>query len=160
MLAPSLLLLASGASALVAQPRVPLTRASSMAAPITMAGWQDDPILDKSKPDPIFDDDTGYKGRVSYGFSNAAELYNGRAAMMGFTVAYLQEAITGRGVLETYGFAYDEGAVLQNGQGNIFISVGGFVFALALTAALSVGGQKLYTTVFDKDYDGKKLPFT
>ena len=65
-----------------------------------MAERWNDPILDESKPDPVWDDKSPYKGRVPYGFSNSAEKLNGRAAMMGFTVLFLQELITGKGVLE------------------------------------------------------------
>ena len=54
--------------------------------------WSDD-ILDESKPDPVWDSPSPYKGRVPYGFSNFAEKLNGRAAMMGFTILFLQEAI-------------------------------------------------------------------
>lgn len=65
-----------------------------------MAERWNDPILDESKPDPVWDDKSPYKGRVPYGFSNSAEKLNGRAAMMGFTILFLQELITGKGVLE------------------------------------------------------------
>ena len=43
-----------------------------------MMAWQDEPIFDESIPDPVFDRDSGYKGRVPFGFSNEAELLNGR----------------------------------------------------------------------------------
>lgn len=66
--------------------------------------WNE-PILDESLPDPVYDDQTPYKGRVPYGFSRTAEVLNGRAAMLGFTVLYLQESIVGKGVLEQYGCA-------------------------------------------------------
>ena len=39
--------------------------------------WSD-PILDDSIPDPVFENDLNYKGRVSWGFSNTAEKLNGR----------------------------------------------------------------------------------
>ena len=68
------------------------------------ARW-DDPILDESIPDPVYDLDEPYKGRVPYGFSSTAERINGRAAMTGFTILFLQELIAGKGVLEQYGCA-------------------------------------------------------
>ena len=107
-----------------------------------MAAWQDDPILDESVPDPVFTEETPYKGRVSYGFSRAAERINGQAAMMGFTVCYLQEAIVGKGVLEQYGFPFDEGAVLEKSAGFVLPGVIGLVFAVVLTIGLSVAGVK------------------
>ena len=120
--------------------------------------WQDDPLFDPSKPDPVFDDDSGYLGRVNYGFSNAAEKINGRAAMMGFTIAYLQEAITGKGILTLYGLPYDQGAVVESGGFNLFIGIGGFIGALILTTVLAYGGNSLYKKL-DPKYDGVKLPF-
>ena len=126
----------------------------------TMADkWQDDPLFDPKKPDPIFDDETGYLGRVSYGFSNQAEKINGRAAMMGFSVAYVQEAITGKGVLTMYGLPYDEGAVVESGDGNLIISILGLVGAVAVVGGLTFAGDKAYRQAIDPDYDGTKLPF-
>ena len=97
---------------------------------------------------------------MPYGFTNAAEQLNGRAAMMGFTVAYFQEAIVGKGVLEQYGLPYDEGAILMQGgfNGPIF-AILGFFFAVALTAGLTFGGETLYNKVFNPNYKGTKLPF-
>ena len=69
------------------------------AATMTAGRWND-PILDESKPDPVWDEKSPYKGRVPYGFSDSAEKLNGRAAMMGFAILFLQELITGKGVLE------------------------------------------------------------
>ena len=60
-------------------------------------GRYDDPILDSSLPDPVYDTESGYKGKVSYGFSTEAEKINGRFAMMGFTICFLQEAVFGKG---------------------------------------------------------------
>merc|ERR1719201_2947626 len=116
----------------------------------------DDPLFDPKKPDPIFDDETGYLGRVSYGFSNQAEKINGRAAMMGFSVAYVQEAITGKGVLEQYGLPYDEGAVLIKGGGGL-PSIIAVVFAAIVVAGLTYGGEKAYLTL-NPNYKGTKLP--
>ena len=56
-----------------------------------MAQRYDDPILNDDLPDPLYDEPSPYKGRVYYGFSEDAEKFNGRAAMMGFTVLFLQE---------------------------------------------------------------------
>eukprot|EP00316_Scyphosphaera_apsteinii_P003806 CAMPEP_0119308972 /NCGR_PEP_ID=MMETSP1333-20130426/13245_1 /TAXON_ID=418940 /ORGANISM="Scyphosphaera apsteinii, Strain RCC1455" /LENGTH=108 /DNA_ID=CAMNT_0007312867 /DNA_START=45 /DNA_END=371 /DNA_ORIENTATION=+ len=83
-----------------------------MAAVRAEQRWKD-PIFDESLPDPVFDDDYQYKGFSSYGFVATAETWNGRAAMMGFTILFLQELIFGKGVLELYGLPYDAGAVLQ-----------------------------------------------
>ena len=108
MLSALLLLALSGASALVVQPAArPLASAaaSSAVSPRMMAddNWQKLPIFDPDREDPIFSENTGYKGRAPYGFSNTAELFNGRAAMMGFVICFLQELIVGKGVLEQYG---------------------------------------------------------
>ena len=73
-------------------------------------------ILDNSLPDPVYDEmggDGGYLGKSNIGFSQGAETWNGRAAMVGFTVCFLQEIVMGKGVLEAYGIGYDEGAVPQ-----------------------------------------------
>jgi hypothetical protein len=80
--------------------------------PLAQQQRYDDPIFDESKPDPVFDADIGYRGRSSFGFVSAAERLNGRAAMMGFTICFLQELIFGKGVLEQYGLPYDPGAFL------------------------------------------------
>ena len=121
----------------------------------------DDPILDDSIPDPVFATETPYKGRVPWGFSNNAEIINGRVAMMGFTVAYLQEAVTGKGVLTLYGLPYDEGAVLGGGGGgipNFILGPVGLVVAIVLTIALSYGGEYVNNKIVDPAYDGTKLP--
>ncbi len=68
------------------------------------------PILDDSLPDPIYDAPSTYKGRVPYGFSTNAELLNGRAAMIGFAILFLQELLFGKGVFELYGIPLAEGA--------------------------------------------------
>ena len=114
MLATALLLSSGGAAGFVAQPAGHLARASvpTPAAPL-MNQRYDNPILNEDLPDPIFDVDSGYKGRVSFGFSEGAEKLNGRAAMMGFTFLFLQELFTGKGVLELYGLPYDAGALIQ-----------------------------------------------
>lgn len=96
---------------------------------------------------------------MSYGFSNQAELLNGRAAMMGFTVAYFQELFVGKGILEQYGFGYDEGAVFD-GNGSGLPSVVGILFAFIFTAGLSYGGEYLNNKVINKDYQGNSLPFS
>ena len=73
-------------------------------------------ILDNSLPDPVYDEmggDGGYLGKSNIGFSQGAETWNGRAAMAGFTICFLQEIVMGKGVLEAYGIGYDEGAVPQ-----------------------------------------------
>ena len=95
-----------GASALlptVSSPVRPALGHSSRTRALRMESRWSDPILDESIPDPVYDSDEPYKGRVPYGFSTTAEKLNGRAAMTGFTVLFLQEFIAGKGVLETYG---------------------------------------------------------
>ena len=97
-MSPVVLLLASSAAFTM---NVPLAApAATRAAAITMNQRWKEPILDDSLPDPVFDVPSPYKGRVPYGFSEAAEKLNGRAAMMGFTILFLQELIVGKGVLE------------------------------------------------------------
>ena len=133
----------AAASALTTQPHlavrapIPAPRAiSSM-----NARWKD-PILNDDSPDPVFDADIGYKGRSAFGFNDFAEKINGRAAMMGFTVLYLQEAIVGKGVLEQYGFPYDEGAVLStNPQAGGFIW--GLPIAVGIVGGLTFAGEKV-----------------
>ncbi len=94
--------------------RAPSAASARSRAPTPVAQQQryDDAIFDESKPDPVFDADIGYRGRSSFGFVSAAERLNGRAAMMGFTICFLQELIFGKGVLEQYGLPYDPGAFL------------------------------------------------
>ena len=120
--------------------------------------WPEEPIFDKKLEDPIFERDTGYKGRVKYGFSSYAEQLNGRVAMMGFSIAYCQEAIVGKGVLQQYGLPYDEGAVLTTAGGNPIISVLGLLGGIILTTLLTYGGEALYLKVFNPSYKGRKLP--
>ena len=81
-------------------------------APAMMASRWPDPILNDDLPDPVWDEESPYTGRAPYGFSTFAEVINGRAAMMGFVVLFLQELVLGKGVLELYGLPYDAGAVL------------------------------------------------
>ena len=107
-----------------------------------IASFFHSPSQDEATPDRVFDDETGYKGRVSWGFSNQAELVNGRFAMMGFTVAYLQEAIDGHGVLEQYGLGYDEGAIVAPSSGFVLPGIIALVFSLVVTAGLSLAGVK------------------
>ena len=155
----SLLVLALG-SASALTPTAPLPARAALvrgrAAPIRLAQRFDDPILDESIPDPVFAEKTPYKGRVSYGFSTAAEKLNGRAAMMGFSIAYVQEAIAGKGVLEQYGLPYDEGAVLIKGGGGL-PSIIAVIFAAIVVAGLTYGGEKAYLTL-NPNYKGTKLP--
>jgi hypothetical protein len=73
-----------------------------------------EPILNDSIPDPVFDGKSPYKGRVPYGLSTFAEKINGRFAMMGFTILFLQELVFGRGVLDLYGLPYDPGAIINS----------------------------------------------
>jgi hypothetical protein len=131
-------------------------------AAVQLNARYDDPILDESIPDPIFDGESPYKGRVSYGFSRTAETLNGRAAMMGFVVVFLQEFFAGRGVLQQYGLPYDEGAVLPVTEGFTLPPVVALVLAVIVTTAATyggaIGGDKFGLT--DKNIRGaSKLPF-
>lgn len=167
----TLLMIASSASAWVARPGASLHLAApsppcvATTAPRMLAADEKDEtetpaILDKSVADPVFDSESPYLGRVPYGFSNEAETVNGRAAMMGFAVAYLQEALVGKGLLEQYGLPYDEGAILTRDSGldGPVFAVFGLVFAIGLTTGLSYGGEALYRQKIDPKYDGTKLP--
>ena len=107
---------ATGASAFAVAPlAVAPTPALRSPAPAMQSDpyqrWKE-PIFDSNRPDPVWDESSPYTGRVPYGFSEAAEKLNGRAAMMGFTILFLQELVCGKGVLELYGLPYDAGAVL------------------------------------------------
>lgn len=109
--------------------------------------------------DPLFEVDSGYKGRVPYGFSNYAELLNGRFAMMGFSVAYMQELVAGKGVLEQYGLPYDEGAILIQGGSGLPSAVA-IVLAVVLVAGLSYGGEYVNNKVLNPGYKGTSLPLS
>lgn len=117
-----------------------------------------DAILNPDIPDPVFDGKSPYKGRVSYGFTEVAESLNGRAAMMGFTVLFLQELIVGKGVLEQYGLPYDEGAVLMQTDGFVLPSVLGLFVAIFVTVGGLYGGEKLFELITGKESTGAKLP--
>ena len=71
-------------------------------------------------------------GRGPFGLKKNAEIWNGRAAQMGFTIVLLQELITGKGVIEG----------IQ--EGNIFnlamLGIAG-VSIVGLTAFLAVKGK-------------------
>ena len=54
-------------------------------------------ILDESVPDPIYDVEVDYLGKSANGFTQTAETWNGRAAMAGFTICFLQEIVLGKG---------------------------------------------------------------
>ena len=105
MMSALLLLSFSGASALLpaASPVVMRGVTAHRTPMLRMNARYDDPILDESLPDPVYDNTEEYKGNVPYGFSAKAERLNGRAAMTGFTILYIQELIAGKGVLEQYG---------------------------------------------------------
>lgn len=99
------------------------------------------PELEKADK-AVFEDMEPYKGRVSWGFSDAAEKTNGRVAMMAFTILYLQEAFVGTGILTQYGLPYDEGAVVPAYSGFIPGPVG-LVLAVLVTGAAGFGLIKL-----------------
>ena len=73
--------------------------------------WPDESLLNTALPDPVYDEPSPYLGRVPWGFSATAENLNGKAAMMGFTILFLQELVFGKGVLELYGIPLDPGAI-------------------------------------------------
>ena len=101
---------ASGFGVAPVPAQAPLS-AARVSAPV-MASRFPDPILNDDLPDPVWDEESPYTGRVPYGFSTFAEKINGRAAMMGFVILFIQELVMGKGVLELYGLPYDAGAVL------------------------------------------------
>ena len=74
------------------------------------ARWPEEAILDESLPDPVYDGKSPYLGRVEVGFTRAAEVLNGRVAMMGFVGMFLIEAVTGNGIIGLLGLSYDSGA--------------------------------------------------
>merc|ERR1719181_1885992 len=112
-LLPLLLPLVQKADAFKAPAPAPRRLRARSGAPVALADkrWND-PILDENIPDPVYDLPSGYKGRSLIGFNDFAEKLNGRAAMMGFVILFLQELIAGKGVLEQYGLPYDPGAVI------------------------------------------------
>lgn len=107
-----------------------------------------DKILDDSIPDPVYDEmggDGGYLGKSNIGFSQGAETFNGRAAMTGFTICFVQEIVMGKGVLEAYGLPYDVGAVPTHlWEPTLLTGGAAAVFSIALTAGLWFGGVKLW----------------
>lgn len=64
-------------------------------------------------------------GRSPWGLKNNAEIWNGRVAQMAFVTILLQEAITGKGVIQA----------LQDGDALGFVFLG---FAVVSTVGLSV----------------------
>jgi hypothetical protein len=125
------------------------------------ARWND-PVLDESVPDPVFDVKSPYKGRVPYGFSRFAETINGRVAMMGFTVVLLQEFIAGKGVLQMYGLPYDAGAVLPPDDGSFSLPpIVALILAVVLTVVATYGGTIQFgEKLKDKNIrNPSKLPF-
>ena len=134
--------LACGAESLVVGSSGALTAGRIMPSLRMESRWSD-PILDESIPDPVYDAKSPYKGRVPYGFSEFAEKLNGRAAMIGFTVLYLQEAIAGQGVLQQYGFSYDEGAIVDGVSGTgvsplIAVGIASIAFVISTLAGASL----------------------
>jgi len=142
-------------------PPLGASRNASHRTPVAQmnARW-DDPILDESIPDPVFDDKSPYLGRVPYGFSRNAEVVNGRTAMMGFTIAYLQELFAGRGVLQQYGLPYDVGAVVPRSDGFMLPWPVALVLAVAVTVAATYKGAEVGEKLFkDESFtDNYKLP--
>jgi hypothetical protein len=73
------------------------------------------------------------RGRGPFGMKRNAEVWNGRAAQMGFTFVLLQELITGKGVVQG----------LQEGNPFNMVCLGIAVFSVVgLTAFLAVKGKE------------------
>ena len=73
------------------------------------------------------------RGRGPFGMKKNAEVWNGRAAQMGFTFVLLQELITGKGVVQG----------LQEGNPFNMVCLGIAVFGVVgLTAFLAVKGKE------------------
>ncbi len=66
-------------------------------------------------------------GKGVFGFSNFAEAWNGRMAMLGFAAGIAGEAITGKGILAQIG--------IDTAGGNILVAL----FLAGFTAAALVG---------------------
>jgi len=73
------------------------------------------------------------QGRSPWGLKNNAEIWNGRVAQMAFTIVLLQEAITGKGVIQS----------VQDGDavGYAFVALAG-VSTLGLTLWLAIKGDE------------------
>lgn len=52
------------------------------------------------------------EGKGTFGFTNFAEIWNGRMAMLGFIAALAQEVITGKGILAQVGITNTAGGYL------------------------------------------------
>lgn len=73
------------------------------------------------------------RGRGPFGMKKNAEIWNGRAAQVGFTVVLLQELITGKGVVQG----------IQEGNPFNMVCLGlGAVGILGLTAFLAFKGKE------------------
>lgn len=106
-----LLLFASCTSAFVLPASAPARHVAGRCAAVRAldpSGRWSDPILDESLPDPVYDDGYKYKGNTKIGFNDFAETLNGRAAMVGFFILFMQELIFGKGVLSQYGLPCEQ----------------------------------------------------
>merc|ERR1712232_1193613 len=73
------------------------------------------------------------EGRGPFGLKNNAEIWNGRAAQVGFTIVMLQELVTGKGVI----------AELQAGNVVNWVILGSTAFAMiGLTVFLAIKGEE------------------
>mmetsp|Transcript_77128 Transcript_77128/g.121803 ORF Transcript_77128/g.121803 Transcript_77128/m.121803 type:complete len:157 (-) Transcript_77128:105-575(-) len=85
--------------------------------------WPDLDIFNPDKLDPVYDDpelgakDVMERGKER-GLNDITERLNGRWAMMGFTLLYLQEMFFDKPVLQLYGLPFAEGAQLLNPEGS------------------------------------------
>ena len=106
-----LLLFASCTSAFVLPASAPARHVAGRCPAVRAldpSGRWSDPILDESLPDPVYDDGYKYKGNTKIGFNDFAETLNGRAAMVGFFILFMQELIFGKGVLSQYGLPCEQ----------------------------------------------------
>lgn len=127
---------------------------------VQMSERWDDAILNSELPDPIFDSESPYKGRVPYGFSENAEKLNGRVAMMGFTIVFLQEGITGRGVLQQYGLPYDAGAIVPPMDGFVLPPPVALLIATVVSFGMIYVGEFIDDKLRKEPVTGiTKLPF-
>ena len=73
------------------------------------------------------------RGRGPFGMKKNAEIWNGRAAQVGFTIVLLQELITGKGVVQG----------IQEGDPFNMVCLGlGAVGIVGLTAFLAIKGKQ------------------
>ncbi len=80
------------------------------------------------------------EGKGTFGFSNFAEIWNGRMAMIGFTAALIGEVITGKGILGQVGISREGGILVA-------------LFLIGFSIAATIG---YYTIKFNNSPDTQK----